>query len=150
MDSNKQITHLYNSISPDKKSFIYNTWYNFDKQGNLYKPLSFYYDTYMRQSKDKDSSFITYDALFTLHDGEHYAIVGDYDEYFELQPNSKVDTFWMRSDEPVIMIPVDASNMKKGRHNIRFVVHEDKRINDTITRKRTFVDRDYYIEHERE
>ena len=148
LDSMKQIELINNGIKVGNEGYIKNTWYSFDKQFGLDNDHSFYYDSYML-SNNIDSFFVTYDILFNLYGGEHYAVVGDYDEYFNLKQNAKIDTFWQEKDSPLIKIPVNAKKMKKGKHNIKFIVYEDKRKGDTITRKRTFVDRDYFIDFEK-
>jgi hypothetical protein len=149
LDSLKQIAQIENSVKVENEGYLKNTWITFDRQSNLNRELSFYYDSYILSTKDNDSSYITYDVLFNLFGGKHYAVVGDYDQNFNLKPGSKVDTFWIKNDEPLIMIPVDKNKKKAGWNNIRFIVYEDNRKGDTITRKRTFVDRDYFIEFEK-
>jgi hypothetical protein len=148
LDSMKQIKLINNGLKVRKEGYLKNTWYSFDKQCCLKKDYSFYYDSYML-SNNIDTFYVTYDILFNLFGGEHYAVVGDYDEYFNLNQNAKIDTFWQKKDSPLINIPINVKKMKKGKHNIKFIVYEDKRKGNTISRNTTFVDRDYFIEFEK-
>lgn len=146
LDSNKQISSLYNSVSLDRKrTFVDNTWYKFDSRGNLDLDYTFYYKDGTLVSFDKEHFYLTYIPERSLNKGIHYALIGDYDEFFQLKGKSKPDTIRIDPNEPGIKIPVDVENKKDGRYNIRFIVHEDKKFNDTIFRKSTYVDRDYFI-----
>lgn len=147
LDSMKQIELMNNGLRVRNEGVIKNTWYSFDRQVCLIDNHSFYYNSFMLSNKI-DSFYVTYDILFNLYGGEHYAVVGDYDQYFNLKRNQNIDTFWQEKGSPLIKIPVNAKKMKKGKNNIKFIVYEDRRKGDTITRKETYVDRDYFIEFE--
>jgi hypothetical protein len=121
-----------------------NTWFEFDKQGNLVYVDSYFNETYL--SQENDSVFMECFLINSFYQDRVYAIVGDYNQSFILNVDKAYDTIF-QNEKGVLKIPVN--NYRLGKNKSRFVIYDETTKKDTIRRRMVFVEKEFVINEKR-
>lgn len=139
---NFKISYLENRIRTFEDENYLNTIIAFDRQGNFDFFDSYYYISAPYKNKIGEV-YVSCILDRSLFNDEIFAVVGEYDELFQLNINGDIDTIRFSNDrEAFIPIP----NPKQGKNNLRFKIIDKKNAdNDTIHQRVVFVDKDFWI-----
>lgn len=139
---NFKISHLENRIRTFEDKNYLNTIIAFDRQGNFDYFDSYYYISAPYKNK-RGEVYVSCILDRSLFNDEIFAVVGEYDELFQLKTKGNIDTIRFSNDREVF-IPI--SNPKQGKNNLRFkIIDQKKTNNDTIRQRVIFVDKDFWI-----
>jgi hypothetical protein len=137
----KTISHLNNYINlSDNKKFL-NNHTKFDMQGNPNIFESNFFETSLTEIDNRIYIACHLGIVFNPL-GRQYVIYSDFNKNFVSKSN-KFDTIYFDKENDAL-IPVKKG--KFGQNNIKFIIYDEKKQNDTVYRRTLYCTKDFFLE----